>query len=203
MPYLPEPSSEEKAIVWSTLEIVAQLIPWIGPALATAVGNVGRYQWESAMEATVTALKEQANPQHLVDKMLSDERFALAFVEAIRAASRTSLSPKRAAIGRALSEMCDAQDPQAIDDREMRLKALEVMDIPHFRALRRIIDAEDVAYEDSRREAVANAASAELAPIRAALLQVGALEVRFGWGDSYGLTDFGRRVLAEVEQGRA
>jgi putative transposase len=30
-------------------------------------------------------------------------------------------------------------------------------------------------------DAVANAASAELAPIRAALLQVGALEVRFGW----------------------
>jgi hypothetical protein len=200
--YLPKPSSEEKAIAWSALELAVQLVPFVGSALGTVVSNASRYQWESAMETAMAALRRQADPWHFVERVPRDERFGIAFTEAIRAAARTSLPAKRAAIGRALSEMCDADDPQAVDESEMLLMALTAIDIPHFRALRRISQAEvetdEVVF---RSQSVSRAADAESAPIRAGLLQVGALELSIASGPTTGvkLTDFGRTLLAYVE----
>lgn len=39
----------------------------------------------------------------------------------------------------------------------------------------------------------------ESAPVRAGLLQVGALQMDTGWGAGVSLTDFGRTLLADVE----
>ena len=82
----------------------------------------------------------------------------------------------------------------------MLLQALAAIDIPHFRALKRIRAAADEGTDDqARRRSVHDAAWRESAPVRAGLLQVGALQMDTGWGAGVSLTDFGRTLLADVE----
>lgn len=156
---LPEPSRAEKALVLSTIESVLQLMPVVGGALGSAVGSVSRYQWECGVETALASLREQADPRQFVQAVRQDERLGIALAQAVQAASRTSLSAKRVAMGRALSDMCDAEDPRAVDDSEMLLQALAAIDIPHFRALKRIRAAADEGTDDqARRPSVHDAA---------------------------------------------
>jgi hypothetical protein len=89
---------------------------------------------------------------------------------------------------------------------------LRDLDAPHLRALARIRAAEDAARDAARHDradvvesaghAVKVAAEAESAPVRAALIRTGVIEQEtgFGGGMVYTLSEFGRRLLADLDQ---
>ena len=104
------------------------------------------------------------------------------------------LEKEQAAAARMVLEGDDA----TVDENELLLLALERLDAPHFGALARVVKLERELEENSaglNPEDVPGLSP----PVLSALVSVGAIDQRSGWGGLfYRPTDFGHHLLALV-----
>lgn len=173
------------------------------------------------MRETATGMAQAAGgPERLASSIRSSERLEVLVLDALECAARTALETKRALLGRVVGQA--AVDGALIDSAQLITAALGELDAPHIRALARLAEVEDAAYEravaqDRRRddepgrrhyasvsEAVLRAGDQEPEPVRSALIRTGvALPATLPDGGIalYRVSDFGRQILEEL-QGR-
>lgn len=183
---------------WSGVAVVAglSLVPVVGgPLSIVAEELVERRARRSAQLGS--DLLEDHDADAVISRLRDDERFGELFVRAAESVAVTWWAPKRVAMGKVVRAVLEGDDA-TVDENELLLLALERLDAPHFGALARVVKLERELGENSaglNPEDVPGLSP----PVLSALVSVGAIDQRSGWGGLfYRPTDFGHHLLALV-----
>lgn len=204
-------ADEPPTVVETTVKAVLRAIPYVGSSLsiifedtrARHVARVAQVVEEVAMTAGVDRLSE---------RLAKDEKIEIIFIEGVEIAVRSGLKAKRRLLARGIAKA--VLDDAEIEPAQLLIQAFQDLDAPHLRALARIRNAEKTAEEvdangetnDDRRERIADAATkagrTEPTPIIATLIRTGVIypATLVGGGVAvYGVSEFGRRLLVDLE----
>lgn len=192
--------------------------PFAGAAAAgvpRAVETIMRWRLTAAGEAAHRAIEEVGSFERLAQALQEDERLQVLVLHGLEAGARTSLAAKRRVLGLAIAQA--VSDRAQVDIAQLRIAALEDLDVPHVQALERLRRAAELAgpvADEAEREArdkgqdveqkrgaaveaeVANAAESEHEPVLQGLLR----HALVAEGTTYRTAD---RVAVVTRYGRA
>jgi hypothetical protein len=196
----------------TTVRALLKLIPNVGESLCVVFDHVHSRYAHRAAESVKDIAERSGGPERLGERLAESEELEVLFIEGIEVAARTGMGAKRQLMARVVSRA--VEDDAQVEPAQLIVRALQQLDSPDFRALARLRAAEDEAAavaETTERDdqrggritrAVSAAARAEPGPIIAALIQAGAVLQAAGFGggvDVYRVSDFGRRLLADLD----
>jgi hypothetical protein len=186
-------------------------IPYVGSSLSIIFEDTRARHVARAVEV-VQEIAEETGADRLSERLVKDEEVEVLFIEGVEIAVRSGLKAKRRLLARVVAKA--VLDDAEVEPRQLLVHAFRDLDAPHLRALTRMRNAEDSAEavvangetDDARsarsREAVLEASRAEPIPVVATLIRTGVVypATLVGGGvAAYGLSEFGRRLLADLE----
>lgn len=183
---------------WLEVAVVAGLagVPVVGGSVAVVAAELfeRRHARVSGLGADLLADHE---PDEVIERLRSDERFGELFLRAAEATAVSSWGRKRRAMGAVVRAALDGDDAQ-LDESELLVAALERFGAPHFAALQRLDEASG-CLEENVAGVDASHVVGLTPPVLSALVSAGAITQESGLGGFfYKSSDFGRRLLALV-----
>jgi len=170
-----------------------ELVPWIGGALATLVGDIADRRRERVLDFAEVAIELVGDASGFLARLQANERVADMFVQAAFSAAGSSFEPKRRAMGRVVGQA--ATDDAQIDMSQLLIAVLIDLEAPHFHALGAL-----AAARDPRSKVAAD----DLPwPVVAGLQRHGLIETMGTYNGGTmikELTPFGRQLLDYVTQ---
>lgn len=184
--------SSAAAPPWTSTALRAGIagIPFVGSSLEVLVTDTIARRQARVTETGASARDFVGDDETFVARLKADERLSVMLVEASETACGTRLRAKRIAMGRVVGQAI--RDDALIEESQLLFLALRDLDAPHFRLLAEIEGVEDIEEFGLVQE-----------PMRSALMRHGVVEsvVNYGGGIVVaGVSDFGRRLLAFVEE---
>lgn len=204
-------ADEPPTAVETTVKAVLRAIPYVGSSLSTIFEDT-RARHVARGVQVVEEVAMAAGADRLSDRLAKDEEVEVLFIEGVEIAVRSGLIAKRRLLARVVAKA--VLDEAEIEPAQLLVQALRDLDSPHLRALVRIRNAEKTAEEvdvdgetdDARGERIADAAETagrtEPTPIIAALIRTGVVYPATLWNGGvavYGVSEFGRRLLVDLE----
>lgn len=188
----------------TTAKAALALVPGVGGALATVVGDELDRRRRAARETAELVVAGVADSEILLRRLREDEQLSSLFAAAIEAGMRSTLREKRRALAAAITR--GVLDGAQIDQEHLVVAVLSDLDVPHLRALeglRRRVDEADPTRETLEHRAIESQTTGLSAPIEAALVRHGCIQSSsasaFGGSITHWrVTSFGRRVLDEL-----
>lgn len=193
------------------MKAVLRAIPYIGSSLSIIFEDT-RARHVARAAAVVEEIAEATGVDRLSERLAKDEEVEVLFFEGVEIAVRSSLAAKRRLLARVVAKA--VLDDAEVEPGQLLVQAFRDLDAPQVRALTRLRNVEDTAQAvevngESNdacgariREAVLEAGRAEPIPILATLIRTGVAypATLVGGGvAAYGLTEFGRGLLADLE----
>lgn len=141
----------------------------------------------------------------LLSRLEQDPQLQATLAAALEAAVKTSHDAKRKLLALAVAEA--VTDPTKDDDAQLMVDTLSQLDVPHIKALQRLAQEADdlVASQEANsmvQWGISDVWQAQPAPIKAALLRVGAAKASPGTYIASedgklaeGISDYGRQIL--------
>lgn len=197
----------------------ARVLPILGPTVGQAFAVVledMRSRRDARFTTTMASIKNRVGDvDFLGRRLVEDEELEALFISGVSCAVDTGLDAKRRLLVQVISAAI--LDDAHVDESALIVQVLRDLDAPHFRSLERIRREQDDELQDRSREApaggwpsrdqhVVDMVSRESEPVVSALLRAGTLTLVTGGvvpgiGGRLvvtGLSDFGRKLLADV-----
>ncbi|MFA9430962.1 hypothetical protein [Egicoccus sp. AB-alg2] len=195
---------DNRAHLETAVKAALSLVPGIGGALATIVGDELDRRRQSGRETAEFIIKGVADGDVLLQRLREHEQLSSIFAAAVEAGMRTTLREKRRAMAVAVSRA--VLDEALVDEAQLIVAVLSDLDVPHLRALeefRRRVDAADPTRTIAHHRSIESQTSGLSSPIEAALVRHGCIysqstAVLGGGITHWGVTYFGRMVLDEL-----
>lgn len=209
---MPSDELEPPGRVETGIKAALRAIPYAGSSLSVIFED-SRARHGARVARFAEDVIEDTPVERLKQRMEDDERIEIIFLEGVELAVRSGLAAKRRLLARVVARAADNDDE--VETAQLLLQVLRDLDSPHLGALKRICDAGDATAaevppdEDGEQqharvsEAVMAAGANEAAPVRAALVRTGVAHsatLTGGGLEIYRVTDFGRTLLADLEQ---
>jgi hypothetical protein len=189
-------------------------VPQLGGSLTEIISGIQQRR-EYVAKTALGAMSERVGKDAFMSIVAGNPEIEALLWTALQAITATGVESKRKLLQKVVANAMTSTEP--IDMEQLQTMALTELDAPHFRALTRLVHAEDADAAEGRTDCQNNdldrATAEEPVPVLAALIRTGVVYPA-GIVDQQdgtlrppplrglqvsGVTEFGRRLLADLQ----